>query len=353
MRKLPLKHVASRVFCTSILTIALLLSSASYASQEGIASFLAFSDESYIIKDARIFDGSGVPAKEGRSIWIDKGRIKKIASIDKLSLPDDIKVISAKGKTVIPGLIMMHEHLAYLSSPKSDIFDLHPNTIPTLLLASGITTARTAGSDLPQADISVKDSINAAKQPGPNLIITGPYFNGQRQFSSDLLVSNTEEAKLLVKFLAAKGVEWLKVYSSLPPEVVKVVIEEAHKHDLRVAGHLGPATSCAQAAEYGLDTLEHSIDSCWVKRTPEEMTRLVNVLIKNDVTVVTNAPWRRDSPNDLEAIAMYSPQYLDDFKEPTINKQSSENIISPRNKAAMQFDRQFYDAGGTDRKSVV
>ncbi len=82
------------------------------------------------------------------------------------------------GSTVIPGLVGMHEHLFYPSGGGIPMYTEQAFSFPRLYLASGVTTARTAGSLEPYTDLNIKRLIDAGRMPGPQLFITGPYLEG-------------------------------------------------------------------------------------------------------------------------------------------------------------------------------
>ena len=81
------------------------------------------------------------------------------------------------GRTVLPGLVMLHEHLMFtepigLTRPQDFSF-------PRLYLAFGVTTMRTAGTDYPYIDLNLKRRLDAGLLPGPEIYITSPYFSGE------------------------------------------------------------------------------------------------------------------------------------------------------------------------------
>ena len=66
---------------------------------------------SLLISGATLIDGVAERPIEGRSIWIEKGRIKAIGGRDELGMPPSVEVIDARGKYVIPGLMDANVHL--------------------------------------------------------------------------------------------------------------------------------------------------------------------------------------------------------------------------------------------------
>ncbi|HKS58045.1 MAG TPA: hypothetical protein VJS12_22300, partial [Steroidobacteraceae bacterium] len=68
---------------------------------------------SFVFKNARLFDGTGAPARNATVVVVGN-RIAKVLSPDSTDLPKDAEVIDAAGATVMPGLIDMHIHMTYV-----------------------------------------------------------------------------------------------------------------------------------------------------------------------------------------------------------------------------------------------
>ena len=102
---------------------------------------------------ARVIDGTGSAPRENQTIVVRDGRIASIGA--KVTIPAGAHIVDVAHKTVIPGLVGMHEHLFW--PPKTVVgftmldesfFVPQPYSFPRLYLAAGVTTARTAGIDL-------------------------------------------------------------------------------------------------------------------------------------------------------------------------------------------------------------
>jgi imidazolonepropionase-like amidohydrolase len=269
-------------------------------------------------------DGTGALAREDLSLLIENGRITAVGPRGEIAVPPAAERIDLTGHTILPGLIMMHEHLGYSVGSHPDpsvdqVGQAHPNSIPKLLLAAGVTTARTAGSDTPHVDLNLKRRIDADEAIGPTLF-TGPFLNGpERAYLGDFVVRTADEAREVVRFWVGQGATMIKVYANIAPEVLRAVIEEAHRLGAHVAGHLGPGTSCTQAARLGIDTIEHGFAECgadippvWLKdptaadANAPEVTRVIETLVQDGVVIVaTPIQW----PSD-EELSMLSAAQL-------------------------------------------
>jgi imidazolonepropionase-like amidohydrolase len=91
--------------------------------------------------------------------------------------------LDESGKTLLLGLIGMHEHLFYISAGGGPGHLLlgteQAESAPRLYLAAGITTARTTGAIEPATDLALKRAIEQGTQAGPDLDVTGPYLDGR------------------------------------------------------------------------------------------------------------------------------------------------------------------------------
>src|SRR5205807_9028406 len=132
----------------------------------------------------RVIDGTGGSARDDQSIIIAAGKIQSIGSAGSVTIAADAKVVDLTGKTAIPGLVGMHDHMFYPAG--GGIFHEMAISFPRLYLAAGVTTIRTTGSIDPYADLALKKKIDADALPGPKIHVTGPYLEGKGTFALQL-----------------------------------------------------------------------------------------------------------------------------------------------------------------------
>jgi imidazolonepropionase-like amidohydrolase len=87
--------------------------------------------------------------------------------------------------------------------------------------------------------------------------VTGPYLEGPDSFFPQLAyMPDVAKVRKTVDFWAGEGATSFKAYVQISEAVLGAAIDEAHKHGIKVTGHLC-AVDYRQAAALGIDNLEH------------------------------------------------------------------------------------------------
>jgi imidazolonepropionase-like amidohydrolase len=212
------------------------------------------------IDNVRVIDGAGSPAIEAQSVLIRDGRIAKVGPVADVAAEKTDTVIDGKGRTLMPGLVMMHEHLFFLDVvADAPNYMGEPLSAPRAYLAYGATTIRTTGSMNGNDDIQAARMIREGKFAGPAIHVTAPFVNGPGSFAYQLRpITDPADARRIVRFWAEEGATSYKIYMNISREVMAAAIAEAHARGLKVTGHLCSVTF-AEAAALGIDNLEHGI----------------------------------------------------------------------------------------------
>jgi imidazolonepropionase-like amidohydrolase len=232
------------------------------ALPEAVLKYVAVSEPRVALRHVRVIDGTGAPPVEDQVVLIADGRIASVGRDSDIRIPKGVKVLDLEGRTVIPGLVMMHEHLVYPTDRSADAERMYPShaiTFPRLYLAAGVTTMRTAGSAEPTTDLNLKRKIESGAAVGPDIDVTSSWMDGNPpDILQETPIRDAEEARRQVQFWSAEGVTSFKVYMYLTREPMAAVIDEAHRLGHKVAGHLCAVTA-REAAELGIDSLEHGL----------------------------------------------------------------------------------------------
>ncbi|QNK01156.1 amidohydrolase family protein [Dyella telluris] len=217
--------------------------------------FVAYDQPLIAFTHATVIDGTGSKAARDQTLVIEKGRITALGKSSKVKVPQDAKVIDAKGKTLMPGFVMVHEHMFY---PAGGVeYNEMSYSFPRLYLAGGTTTMRTAGSMMPYADINVRDAIASGKTIGPDMDVTGPYLNGPGlPIPAVHVLSGADDAERTVNYWSDEGVTSYKAYMQISRDELKRAIDTAHARKAKVTAHLCSVTY-REAVDLGIDNLEH------------------------------------------------------------------------------------------------
>jgi imidazolonepropionase-like amidohydrolase len=247
-----------RILLPRTLALAAILAAVPLAAQtrppvpSAVQPFVSVDAQTVALTHVRLVDGTGAPARDDQTVIVAGARIQAVGPSATTAIPAGARVLDLRGHTVIPGLVSLHEH-TYFGGLRRTV---PMNASAYLYLAAGVTTAMTAGSQLPDQEAELKRAVDAGEIPGPRLLIAGPYIvAGARRTGAFRGVDSPEEARRFVDEWAGKGATWFKVMSG-PADVLRWTIDAAHARGLRVTGHLC-AVSFTEAAEMGIDALQH------------------------------------------------------------------------------------------------
>jgi imidazolonepropionase-like amidohydrolase len=208
----------------------------------------------FALVHARVVDGTGASAKDDQTILVVEGRIRRVGPSSSTPVPSNIESIDLTGRTVIPGLVGMHEHLFYQLEPpgSGEVVVRAPSTFAKLYLAAGVTTIRTAGTIDFDGDARLKQRIDDGKEAGPKIHLTSPYLNATSS------APDPDGIARIVDHYADAGATSFKAYTTLRRSELKAAVAAAHRRGLRVTGHLC-AVGFREAVAAGIDNIEHGL----------------------------------------------------------------------------------------------
>jgi imidazolonepropionase-like amidohydrolase len=233
---------------------ALTLLTAIGCSQKRAEKFTTLAAPLVVLTHARVIDGTGRPARDDQTIVVKDGRIAAMGKSGAVEIPKGARIRDLTGKSVLPGLVGMHEHLFYQIERQDSppLVTTAPESFAKLYLAAGVTTIRTAGAVDFDGDLQIKRQIESGAQPGPEIDVTAPYLNAIGEKPSPDKIAQAVDAA------AEQGATSFKAYTSLRSAELKAAIEAAHKRGMRVTGHLC-AVGYREATALGIDNIEHGV----------------------------------------------------------------------------------------------
>lgn len=220
-----------------------------------VRQFVTLDTSVFAITNVRVIDGTGAPARPNQTIVVRDGRIESIGSTAATTIPAGVQVIDGTGKSVMPGMVMVHEHFFYPTGP--GVYGNLAESFSRLYLAGGVTAMRTGGNMNGFGDIAIAKAVADGNKAGPWIDATAPYVNGPGLGLGQVYaLKDAADARRHVNYWADMGATSFKVYMQISREALKATIEEAHKRNLKVTGHICSVTY-REAAGLGIDNLEH------------------------------------------------------------------------------------------------
>ena len=199
----------------------------------------------YLLKGGTILSMKVGEAPFRADILMRGGRIAAIAP--HLAPPLGASTVDISGRYVLPGLIDMHAHVAFLRNGNfANGYD--PATsreILDTLLRYGVTTVRNPAAP-PEKGVALREAVT-----GPSVVTAGLPLNGGRFSTRDAVEAEVERE-------CAIGVDYIKIYSRSTPDLTKAAIDAAHRCGLKTIGHL-QATDWPTSADLGIDFLTHAV----------------------------------------------------------------------------------------------
>ncbi|MFH1944536.1 MAG: amidohydrolase family protein [Acidobacteriota bacterium] len=323
-----------------------------------------------VIRAGLLIDGTGDPVQTNVHIFIRGASIQKIRPVSQGGVPLFARRIDARNRTIIPGLIDSHVHFV------DEVFCGQ-------FLEFGVTSVRDMGNNT-DFILELRDRINAGRRSGPTIFASGYLINNRRiPFGASrytAVVNTPEEARRAVEVLARRGVDWIKVYFTLPPLLTRTVIQAAKSHGLPVAGHIR-RVDARQAVRWGMKTIEHTTgiaeallnqdefkdapplwtisNRAWLHTDRSRYDDLINLLVQNGVGITANLTLYRsmastadelkakhDHPESLMPI-FYLDGWVNYLKGRFLELTADRDSWIETEKKVKEFIRLFKDAGGT------
>ena len=258
------------------------------------------------IKAGKVVDPETGKTAANQIILVEGKTIKAIG--EKLAIPAGAKVVDLSQSTVLPGLFDAHTHLCLSVQPKRDANNYFFTTLldttayraiegvanGQAMLASGFTTVRDIGNAGNYADTDLRRAIENGLVQGPTVVNSGiiiaPY-GGQFHLQPEkkdlatpeyLFADTRDEMRKAIRQNIHFGAKFIKIVVDDQDYIysvddIRFIISEAHASGLKVAAHCWTHAGARNAAEAGVDSIEHGY------RMSDEELQLAK---KNNVTLV-------------------------------------------------------------------
>jgi imidazolonepropionase-like amidohydrolase len=240
---------------------------------------------------ATLIDGRGGTPLDDAVVTIRGDRIESVGARDSIDVEPGADVVDMTGRFLLPGLIDVHVH--------------YFEWMGELFLAHGVTTVKDVGNDIAWI-ASTRDEVEAGRANGPRIYFTGNGLDIPPPRRDHFIGIESEQmARRVVNILHEGGAMAIKVREMMPVEVLRPIVDEAHKLGLKVTGHLR-AMRAGDAAEAGIDGLEHA----------------------SGIVQSTLDPWLRIDLDTLEATDIYAKYVAERKAYSLISRPRGEALIA-------------------------
>jgi imidazolonepropionase-like amidohydrolase len=229
-----------------------------------------------VLEGARLIDGTGKPARDNAALVIEGDRITAVGTAGKLRYPKGARVVDVHGRTIIPGLISAHSHVGLVAGTANRADAYTREAVQDALVRYeqfGVTAIVSLGLNRDLV-YEVRDQQRKGSVPGASIFTAGRGIgvaNGTppQPVAPDQSYrpATVEQARAAVREMAGHKVDIVKIwvddnfgkFTKMPPEMYKAVIDECHKHGLRVASHVFYLADAKALVAAGVDVLAHSV----------------------------------------------------------------------------------------------
>lgn len=193
-----------------------------------------------LLKSVTIVDTKSGNLLKNMDILLVDGKIRTIAPTGQVAAQQDVHVIEASGKYVVPGLINMHMHVIDYPYPSENM---------ALMLTNGITGFRQMSGS--------SELLKLRKEHGLSILDQQPAL--LRMPGSVLTPVNTHNIKAAqrnVRQQKADGADFIKI-GMLPPNVFFATLSEGKRIGIPVLGHVTADVNMMAASDSGFRSMEH------------------------------------------------------------------------------------------------
>lgn len=195
------------------------------------------------LQHVNVVDVESGSVKTDQDLIVHNGIIQAMGASGSIQPKTEAIRIDLTGKTLVPGLWDMHAHFEQAEWGPA-------------YLGAGVTTVRDCGNEFVYIN-AIQKSIDQKEGLGPTIIKAGIIDGPGPKGLGIIRASNEAEAKAAVQQYKQHGFAQIKIYSSVKPDMVKAICEEAHRLGLTVTGHIPEGMNLRQGVDSGMDQINH------------------------------------------------------------------------------------------------
>ena len=208
---------------------------------------------------ARILDGTGGPPLERGALLVRDGKVEAVGPMAKLKVPAGAQRIDVSGKTILPGFVNAHGHVGETQGLRSGPqFYNEENVLRQLGLYAryGVTTVFSLGGDR-EAAVRLRDSQSTPPLDRARIYLAGPVITADTPEAARRMVDSV--AAMKVDIVKIRVDDQLGATKKMTKPVYQAVIDQAHRHGLRVAAHIFYLEDAKSLLQSGVDYVAHSV----------------------------------------------------------------------------------------------
>ena len=211
-----------------------------------------------VFEGARLIVGDGSAAIEDAVFVVEGDRVTQAGRRADVQIPAGATRVDLSGKTVMPAVVNAHMHLA--STRDERVAQLQH------MAYYGAGLVASLGQDTGDVPFEMRDEAvpDGARSRTAGRGITAPE-PGRSEVP--FWITSEEEARIAVQELAEQEVDFVKIwvderngqYEKLSPALYGAVIDEAHRHGLRVTAHIFTLEDAKGLLRAGIDAFAHGV----------------------------------------------------------------------------------------------
>ena len=240
-------------------------------------------NEVTILRPELLIDGTGNPPRKEAIVAVEGTKILFVGSEAKFEPPSgrDVQHVDLAGKTILPGLVDDHVHLALGTSGGYEAMMRDSDGIQLVTgivnagqaLRAGITAVKDCGARN-RISFDLRDAQTRGLILGPRILVSGRPLcitGGHFHFCNDNECDGPWEVRKRARQMLKEGVDFIKLMASgggtkgtdnkrpsFEEEEIRAAVEEAEKFGKTVSAHCEAYDSVGRAARGGVHIIQHA-----------------------------------------------------------------------------------------------